>query len=92
MYSEITEQLNIRVESILNNPKYKSSRKKLFRVVETWKNYLSSEIEKTEDKYDKLVLRAFMCSLNHHIYELSYDDSIKFIQNVLKTMKGVDEK
>lgn len=89
VYERMSVELMGAMGAIWANPRYRSEKKKLWRAVESWKEISSRYVLDAKDDYEKNVLLAFMNAVTYHIYEMSFERAVEFINNVIKTLKEV---
>ena len=85
LHNELRESMN----AIFKNPRYKSDTRRNRRCVDTWKMVCQSYEEKCDNNYELNMLYFIMGALNYHIYPLTKDEAIMYINFILGIIKEV---
>lgn len=86
---QLSKELGQMVDAIESNPKYTSEKKKLERIISSWKMIHTKYIMSTSDTYALCIMYAFQSAVSYHLYELEYEKAILFVLQVISTMKEV---
>ncbi len=88
-FKELFDEVGSVIHAIYYSKSYRSDRKKLLRIIEAWKLAFNSRIVEEGDMYARCVLYAFEGAVNYHLNDLELGESMKFIENAIKTGREV---
>lgn len=90
MFKQLNNELAEAMRAIFNNPRYKSDTRRNRRCVDTWKMVCQSYEDKCKSSTELNMLYFVMGALNYHLYPLTKDEAMGYIDFVLSIVKIVE--
>ena len=84
---QLLNELERAINSIWQNPKYRSERRKMWRTIEAWKEIFNRYIENETDLYQQLILEHYESALSYRTYEAPVEVGLSYIGMLLRGIK-----